>query len=89
MCNGYHYFEGLVSLFSKDWGYLAEFVIQDAMYIWLDLGEEIDVLNLALGKPTMDYMPEEIEMEDETTFQVAPPTEGEETAGGPPAGAMM
>lgn len=78
MCNGYFYFDLMTQFFSKDWAYLAEFVVQDAMYVWFDLGAEMDVIQTALGRDDMST--EEVEevatdFEDETNFQVD--TEGD------------
>ena len=75
MCNGYFYFDLLAQMFSKDWAYLAEFVVQDAMYIVFDMGDEIDVIQKALGREDMMMMEmeeeaEDVDFEDETTFQV-------------------
>jgi len=94
MCNGYTFFEDIVSLLSKDWAYLADFVVQDVLYAVLDMGDEIDILNNALGRPQNDdeeLFAEEGEIieEDATNFQVE--TEGgEEFAGeGQPMGPPM
>ena len=75
MCNGYFYFDLLAQMFSKDWAYLAEFVVQDAMYVIFDMGDEIDIIAKALGRESemmmeMEEEAEDADFEDETTFQV-------------------
>ena len=70
MCNGYNYFESLVSAFSMDWAYLSEIIVQDVLYLVFDLGAELDVLNVALKKPVEEVAEEVKGLEEETTFQV-------------------